>query len=59
MFDKLVKRSFEVPDGLVKKFNIRGVAFLEGSRLYMWYAEVLPKTYNEGDWTFYDAIMFD
>jgi hypothetical protein len=25
----------------------------------MWYVEVLVKTYNEGDRTFYDAIMSD
>jgi len=25
----------------------------------MWYVEVLRKTYNEGDWTFYNAIKVD
>ena len=29
---------------------------MAGSRLYTWYVENLPKTYNEGDRAFYDAI---
>jgi len=57
--DKLVKRSLEALDGYVKKFDIQGVVFLSGPQLYVWYVEVLIKTYNAGDWTFYDAIITD
>jgi hypothetical protein len=39
-----------------EKFDIQGVAFFSGPRPYMWYVEVLKKTYNKGNWTFYDAI---
>jgi hypothetical protein len=54
--DELVKRSFEAPDGSVKKFVIQGVVFLAGTMQYIWYAKCLSITYNEGDRTFYDAI---
>jgi hypothetical protein len=57
MRDGLVKRSFKVLDGYVKKFDIQGVVFLTGTWLYMWYTKCLSKTYNAGDRTFYDAIM--
>jgi hypothetical protein len=57
-FDELVKRSFEVLDGQVKKIDIRGVVFLSGPQQYMWYAGVLIKTCHEGDRGFYDAITF-
>jgi len=30
--------------------------FFSGPQQYMWYVEVLGKTCNEGDRTFYDAI---
>jgi len=33
--------------------------FLAGSRQYIEYVENLPKTYNEGDRAFYDAINID
>lgn len=36
-----------------------GVVFLKGTWQYIWYAKYLSKTYNEGDQTFYDAIMKD
>jgi len=39
-----------------KKFDIRGVVFFSGPQQYIWYVEVLRKTYNEGGRTFYDAI---
>jgi hypothetical protein len=58
IFDELVKRSFEAPDGSVKKFDIQGVVFLAGTWGYIWYAKCLSITYNEGDRTFYDAIIF-
>jgi hypothetical protein len=54
--DNLVKRSNKAPRWLWKKLDIEGVVFLAGFRLYMWYVEDLPKTYNEGDRAFYDAI---
>jgi len=38
---------------------MQGVVLLSGHQLYMWYVEVLIKTYNAGDRTFYDAITFD
>ncbi len=48
-----------------EKFDIQGVVFLSGPQQYMWYVEVLIKTYNEAgkracetpDRTFYDAII--
>jgi len=39
------------------KRRLRGVVFFSGPQQYMWYVEVLRKTYNEGDRTFYDAII--
>ncbi len=42
-----------------EKFDIRGVVFFSGPQQYMWYVEVLRKTYNEGDRTFYDAIKYN
>jgi hypothetical protein len=57
--DNLVKSQYEVPRWLDKKFDIQGVVFLAGSLLYMQYVGGLPKTYNEGDRTFYDAIIVD
>jgi len=42
-----------------EKFDIRGVVFFSGPQQYIWYVEVLRKTYNEGDLTFYDAIKID
>jgi len=36
--------------------NIQGVVFATGVRQYMWYVELLVKTYNAVDWTFCDAI---
>ena len=54
--NKLVKSPSEVSRWLWKKFDIRGVVFFSGPQQYMWYVEVLRKTYNEGDRTFYDAI---
>jgi hypothetical protein len=57
LFDEFVKSQFEVPRWLDKKFDIQGVVFLAGPRLYMWYVEGTPETYNEGDRTFYDAII--
>jgi len=41
------------------KRRLRGVVFFSGPQQYMWYVEVLIKTYNEGDRTFYDAINFN
>jgi len=32
--------------------------FFSGPQQYIWYVEVLRKTYNEGDRIFYDAIKF-
>jgi len=57
-FDKLVKSRHEDQRWLDKKFDIQGVVFLAGSRQYIEYVEGLPKTYNEGDRAFYDAIKF-
>ncbi len=37
---------------------MQGVVFLAGIQLYMRYVECLPKTYNEGDRAFCDAIIF-
>jgi len=56
--DKLVKGRHEDHRWLDKKFDIQGVVFLAGSRQYIEYVESLPKTYNEGDRAFYDAIIF-
>ena len=56
-FDDLVKSHIEAARWLSKKFDIQGVVFLTGTRLYMWYVESLSKTYNAVDRTFYDAIM--
>ena len=53
---KLVKSKFEAHRWLDKKFDIQGVVFLTVFRLYIWYAERLSETYNEGDRVFYDAI---
>ncbi len=55
--DKLVKSQGEEPRWLDKKFDIQGVVFLAGSRLYIRYVEGQPKTYNAGDQAFYDAII--
>jgi hypothetical protein len=33
--------------------------FLAGTWQYIWYAKCPSKTYNEGDRTFYDAIIFE
>jgi len=50
----------EVPLGCdSEKFDIRGMVFFSGPQLYIWYVEVLRKTHNEGDRTFYDAIRID
>jgi len=54
--DKLVKSRHEDQRWLDKKFDIQGVVFLAGSRQYTEYVESLPKTYNEGNRAFYDAI---
>ena len=51
--------SFGGLDGQVKKFDIQGVVFLSGPQPYMWYVEVLIKTYNAVDRTFYNAILYD
>ena len=53
---KFVKSRYEDHRWLDKKVDIQSVVFLAGSRLYTWYVESLPKTYNEGDRAFYDAI---
>ena len=57
MVDELAKSRHEDHRWLDKKFDIQGVVFLAGSRQYIEYVESLPKTYNEGDRAFYDAIM--
>ena len=54
--DELAKSRHEDHRWLDKKFDIQGVVFLAGSRQYIEYVESLPKTYNEGDRAFYDAI---
>ena len=41
-----------------EKFDIQGVVFFSGPQQYMWYVEVLIKTYNAVDRTFYDAINY-
>ena len=38
---------------------MQGVVFATGARQYMWYVELLAKTYNAGDQTFYDAIFIE
>ncbi|MDP3481041.1 MAG: hypothetical protein Q8R88_14835 [Desulfoprunum sp.] len=54
--DKLVKSRHKDHRWLDKKFDIQGVVFLAGFRQYIEYVESLPKTYNDVDRAFYDAI---
>ncbi len=55
--DNLAKSRFEAPRWLDKKFDMQGVEFWGGVQQYIRYVECLPKTYNEGDRTFCDAII--
>ncbi len=47
--DNLAKSRHEAPGWLDKKFDIQGVVFLAGLRLYMWYVEGLKKPHPAGD----------